>query len=199
MNKFSQIYYSFVDRGIHFAIGLKKAQIATLGEFADVWKDSIKMETAISYCLRHGTQHILEGNYDDARDFATFARYFEQYIAVKLQKTQPMHNIPKMYETFQADMHTLVKFFRHRIPCSCLDEKYEEVKNITKMGMCCNTQCKFGEGERVERRKTKCCSRCRIATYCSRRCQQIDWKKHRKECDKCAAIIAKFEAEQQKS
>ncbi len=185
MNKFSQIYYLGVGSGIYFEISLKKAQIATLGEFADVWKDSVKMEMAISYCLRHGTQHILEGNYDDARDFATFARYFEQNIAVKLDQKRALFNWQKIMETLYSDQHTLVKFFRRRIPCSCLDKKYEEVKHIIKLGICCSPQCKFGDktsGERVERCKTMYCSRCRSVAYCSRECQRVDWLTHRPYC-----------------
>lgn len=153
----------------------------------------------MSVCLCLGTEAILGNNYDDAIALAAYTRYFEQYIAVELRQTQALPNWPKIYETHNADLHTLVKFFRHRIPCSCLDEKYEEFKFITKIGFCYNPKCKFSfsEGGGMERSKTMYCSRCRCETYCSRECQEADWAEHKPNCDNDAAIIAKFEARQQ--
>ena len=174
---------------------LIRARKATMNEFAAVWNDLAKMEIAMSCLLSMGTQAMLDGNYGDVRDFATFTRYFEQYIAVVLKKTQALPNWPKIGDTYEADLHTLVKFYRHRIPCSCLDEKYEEVKHITKMGFCYNRRCS-APGRRVERSKAKYCSRCRCATYCSRECQVAHWSRHKFECDNDAAIKAKFDAKQ---
>jgi len=173
------------------------AEDATKDKFAEVWNDSAKMEIAISLLLCIGTDHILEDNFDYARDCASIARYLEEYIAVVLKQTQAVMNWPKINEVYEADLHTLVKFFRKRIPCCCLDEKYEEVKCTPKMGYCFNKQCDFPSGI-VERSKTMYCSRCRCVTYCSRECQKADWKRHHQPvCDKKAAIKAKFDAEQQ--
>ena len=175
---------------------LVDAEKATRDEFADVWNDSTKMEIAISYLLCLGTNAILKRQDDTARDCATFARCLEQYIAVLFKQTQALVNWPKIEDTYFADLHTLVKFFRHRIPCSCLDEKYKEVKHITKMGHCYNPQCSISR-RKVERSKTKYCSRCRCVTYCSRECQVADWKEHALDCDDFVAMIAKFEAKRQ--
>jgi len=180
------------------------AEDATVDEFAEVWKDLAKMEIAISRFLSEGAQHILEGEYNHAREKAVFARYLEQIIAIDLLKTQATLNWPKINElsrfvldpTIRGDVHTLVKFFRKRVPCSCLDKKYEEVKSITKMGMCYNPECPIPCAY-VERSKTMYCSRCRSVTYCSRECQKANWKFHKLHCEKCAARIADFEAEQQ--
>ncbi len=168
---------------------LTAARDATLDEYADVWNDSAKMKIAISFFLCAGTNVILEGNYDDARGWAVNARYFEQFIAVALKQTQAVHNIPKLGETCKADMHTLVKFFRRRIPCSCLNDKYEEVKHTPKMGHCYNVYCKHPEG-RVERSKTMYCRRCRCAVYCSRECQVAHWSTHKPDCDCNVETIA---------
>jgi hypothetical protein len=150
------------------------------------------MEMVLSFCLYNGARQILYGNNDSARECAIFARYFEQYAAVELHKTQALINWPKVEElTVRADDHSLVKFFRRRIPCSCLDEKYEEVKASTKMGVCYNPKCRG----MVERSKTMYCSRCRCTTYCSRGCQRVDWSAHKEFCDICVSIKAKFEAE----
>ena len=175
---------------------LLNARKATMDEFTDVWHDSAKMEIAMSYFLYVGTQFILEGNHCGARGHATMARFFEQYIAVELHQMQALYNCPKIDEIYEADLHTLVKFFRHRIPCSCLDEKYVEVKHVTKVGFCYSPQCKFPNGK-TERSKTKHCSRCRCVTYCSRECQEADWSRHKPLCDNDAAMSAKFEAKKQ--
>ena len=154
------------------------------------------METVTSYLLRMGTSAILDGDYAAARLFAAYARYFEQYMAVVLKETQALPNWPKLCQAYYGDDHTLVKFYRHRIPCSCLDEKYEDVKHITKMGCCYNQQCSIPNGE-VERCKSKYCSRCRYVTYCSSECQEADWKRHKPACDRHAEVTAEFEAKQQ--
>ena len=171
---------------------LVDARSATWEEFADVWNDSAKLEAALSHLLSGGTASILEGNYNILRETAVIARFFEEMIAVDLKETQALPNWPKIGDVYYADMHTLVKFFRHRIPCSCLDEKYKEVKHITKMGLCCNPRCPIPQGE-VERSKTKYCGRCYCATYCSRECQEAHWIDHKPGCDNNAAIIAEFE------
>ena len=187
--EFEAAYNQACHRGDSIEECLSYAKNSTMDEFADVWKDSAKLEMAMSFYLCDGTQQYLEGNHD--RGHAVLARYLEQYIAVVLKQTQALVNWPKIFETNKADVHTLVKFYRHRIPCSCLDEKYEEVKQITKMGICWNPQCKLPGGA-TELISTKYCSRCRNATYCSRECQEVDWLRHKAGCDKFAAIISKF-------
>ncbi len=163
---------------------------ATMDKFADMWNDAAKMKTAISFFLYLGTQGVLQGSNDVARDCAAIARYLKEFIAVALKRTQPVYYWPKVLEAYYADMHTLVKFFRHRIPCSCLDEKYEEVKNITKMGICHNPNCKWPQ-RRVERNKTAYCSLCRNAVYCSRECQVADYTRHKPDCDSCVLRCSK--------
>eukprot|EP00984_Skeletonema_dohrnii_P033972 scaffold32366_cov67-Skeletonema_dohrnii-CCMP3373.AAC.1 len=102
------------------------AEDATKDEFAAAWNDSRNMESAMSCFLYHGTDNILEGNYHAAREFAMYARYFEQYIAVELHQTQAIMHWQKIKEvTIEGDIHTLVKLFRKRIPCACLDKKYD--------------------------------------------------------------------------
>eukprot|EP00984_Skeletonema_dohrnii_P017039 scaffold7676_cov100-Skeletonema_dohrnii-CCMP3373.AAC.5 len=78
-----------------------------------------------------------------------------------------------MYELRQADQRTLVRFFKKRIPCYCLKKKYKEVKSVTKMSICMNSDCSHNAatvgarfGARVERSKTLRCTRCEQAFYC---------------------------------
>eukprot|EP00985_Skeletonema_marinoi_P018059 scaffold10022_cov156-Skeletonema_marinoi.AAC.16 len=171
---------------------LLEAESATMDKYAEVWNDSAKIEIAINCLLSTGVQNIMLGYNNGALNDATLARYLEQHIAVALKETQANVNWPKLYE-LGADIHTLVKFLRKRIPCKCLDEKYQQVKSITKMGFCDGPQCRF---PRVDRCKTFYCSRCRGVTYCSRKCQEADWTEHQVTCDKADAVKAKFDAKQ---
>ena len=154
----------------------------------------------MSYFLSEGTKSILENDYlMNVPANSVLARYLEQYNAVHLKQTQALINWPKIVELsdeIDTDMHTLIKFFRRRIPCSCLDEEYQRWKHVTKVGSCFNPLCCI-PSECVERSKTKYCSRCRCATYCSRDCQEAHWINHRGNCDRAVAIKAEFEAKQQ--
>ncbi len=169
------------------------ARDATMDEYAEVWTDSAEMESVIRCLLFVGTQNILKGEDNNAKTAATYARYFEEHIAFVLKETQALFHWNKILETQDADLHSLVNFFRHRVPCSCLDEKYEEVKNIIKMGICYNKQCNLSNG-RGEYSKTMYCDRCRSVTYCSRECQKAHWTNHKNQCGKVAAQTSEFEA-----
>lgn len=193
---FRKSYYEAADGDDSLLPYLKAAQDATMVEYADLWNDPIKMEMAISYFLYLGTNNIKESDYFDAPVNAAIARYLEQHIAVKLRQTQALYNVTKIVEAYNPDMHTLVKFFRKRIPCTCLDEEYEGVKNITKTGWCFNPECVIPV-EELERSKTMYCGRCRCVAYCSRECQRADWETHKNCCDTNSAIKAEFEAKHQ--
>ena len=112
-------------------------------------------------------------------------------MAVFLHKTRAVPNLTKAYEWHAADDHTLVSYYRKRISCSCLDEKYKEVKSVKKMGRCYNLNCHHPDG-RVERSKMFSCTRCGVANYCSVECQRADWKEHKEFCDTSAEIKAAF-------
>ena len=153
------------------------AQKATMDEFADVWHDATKTEMVLSYFLSKGTNTILENDYLIDPASSVLARYLEQHIAVELKQTQALINWPKIVETSyeaEMDMHTLIKFFRRRIPCSCLDGEYQRW-NVTKVGFCFNPLCIPPEDVELERSKTKYCSRCRCVAYCCRECQEAHW------------------------
>ena len=140
--------------------------------YAAVWEDVAKMEAVVSYCVAIGTDRILDGKDCYARRAARFACFFEQILATSMQKKQPVINTQKVLELNCADNHTLVKYFRKRIPCKCLDEKYKQFKSVTKMGFCSNLHCGHPDGK-VERSKMFYCTRCgmALACYCSRDCQ----------------------------
>jgi len=169
---------------------------ATKEKYVGVWKDFGKMSFVVSFLLACGTSKVLEGNTRIARKYAALSSYFEMYVEVDLLNTRAYPSWAKINELYSADMHTLVSFLKKRIHCSCLDEKYKEVKSIPKIGLCCNTVCPLPCGK-TERSLTKCCSRCRAANYCSRECQVAAWQGHKGECAFYADLKAKFESEQE--
>ena len=81
------------------------------------------MEMAISVCLCSGTQQYLDGNYENARDMATFAKFFEQHIAVEVKQTEALLNWPKITDTHHADLHTLVKILPASHPLLLLEQE----------------------------------------------------------------------------
>ena len=92
-------------------------------------------------------------------------------------------------------MHTLVQFLRKRIPCSCLKQKRKEVKSITKMGRCCRRACPLPN--RMTAKNTMVyCTKCKLANYCSRQCQEADWKMHKQLCQGVQAQQAEFAMKQ---
>jgi hypothetical protein len=72
----------------------------------------------------------------------------------------------------------LVLFLSKQIPCSCLEEDKNNAKHAPKTGRCtyCNS-----EGPKLELKK---CSQCKLAQYCSKECQVVDWRAgHKKDCE----------------
>ena len=155
------------------------------------------MKQVIQYFLHNGTMNILANTGEYSRHSTILARFFEQWLKVKVHKCQACIDWPKVIEcgVSHSDEHTLVKYFWRRIRCSCLDKKFEEVKSRTKMGICFNQYCRHPK-RLVERSKIRYCSRCRGATYCSRECQAAHWSVHKELCDEVVAIKAEFEASQ---
>jgi len=78
------------------------------------------LKWVISYFLTNGTDKILKGNSTLYYD-AMFVSFLEQWIAIHIEKTQASCHLIKIAELFKSDKHTLVSFFRKRIPCKCLD------------------------------------------------------------------------------
>ena len=163
---------------------------ATKTKYAEVWNDSDMIQWVASHFIMKGAIGILEGNHNAVRRGAMCSSFLEQWatIVVHAKEAPPSWDIfaalfdwTKMCELFDGDEHTLVSFFRKRIPCKCLDNKYEEVKSITKIGRCHNPNCSLPLNEAV-RSKMLYCTQCRRANYCSRECQVAHWPSHKHLC-----------------
>ncbi len=154
------------------------------------------MDAIISVLLSGGTRCILDGDNDASRSYATLVCHFEEWTAVKMRKSKALINWAKIVELDRADDHTLVQYYRKRIPCVCLDKKYKEVKSVKKIGYCYNSSCSQ-PGNLAERSKMFCCTRCGLANYCSVECQKVDWKSHKEFCNINVKMKATFDSEQQ--
>src|SRR6056300_31070 len=61
---------------------------STKDEYFEVWNSSAKLKQVISYFLHSGTMLILDEKVTCARDCAVIARFFEQWLKVKVHKYQ---------------------------------------------------------------------------------------------------------------
>ena len=139
------------------------------------------------FCVAEGTKFILDGKSDDARLFGALALYMKGATGIdELPDTQ------KILEMLDGDEHTLVQFFRKQLPCSCLDEKYKEVKSITKTGICYNPECPSKMAVRSKMFRCTGCINGHNASYCSRECQEVHWSHHKVICGKTRQEVRAF-------
>ena len=102
---------------------------------------------------------------------------------------------PVRYVKGNPNQHTNVKFIRERIPCKCLDEKYNQVKSIKKMGHCGSVNC-ISSNRVVERKTMLYCVNCRQINYCCRECQVADWSRHKPMCKQVSKMKDEFKSSQ---
>jgi len=98
------------------------AIFATRKNYAEVWKDSAKMEWIVSAFVASATQFLLGDNIVPAAGVRTsFASFFEQWIALKLHGTQLTIDWVQISNLFYADEQTLRGYLRERCTsCTCL-------------------------------------------------------------------------------
>jgi len=177
---FSRAFLSALNSGHGDAVERIDATCKAIAEtYPGVWHDQKKLKMVVSMYLWQGTQHVLKGDIQSARLVAFSACSLQRQLSV-LREDPPIGFIT-VVEMFYADEHTLVRYLRKCIPCSCLDEKYKEVKCITKLGFCCNILC--SKPDRIVDRKSMLrCTGCGYVNYCSRECQKAHWPEHKKTC-----------------
>ncbi len=192
---FTESYYTSTREGNSHSDRLKSALHAfgaannTLMGPTNVPRTLSNIERINPYSLAEGTKFILDEKSDDARPCAMLALLTKNVDAAGFGDSQ------KVLELLDGDEHTLVQFFRKQIPCSCLDEKYKEVKSITKTGICFNEKsCPLPDRKAVRSKMLRCtgCLIGRSVSYCSRECQEAHWSMHKKYCGKTAQEIAVY-------
>ena len=191
INAFLDALFPLIDQGSSVGRAFGGATQATLQKYANVY--SSKMEATISFLLSNGTSMLRDGDKKCAQLYAPLACYFEDFMAVNVLKTKAIFSWAKIGELTGADDHTLISYYRKHTSCSCLDERYKEVKSVKKMGMCYNPKCGLPE-RMVERSKMFSCTRCGDANYCSVGCQKDHWKEHKHDCNIAAERIANFKS-----
>ena len=154
---------------------------ATHDDYVNIWQDSVQIEKIISYFLARGARNILRGNINDAGIDAMYACYFEEEVVTRLNNSAHQlsssshshhsqrfnysrsdsgettnsfgsHHSRRIAELRHADEHILINFFRRRIPCSCLDERYRQIRS------------------KVKRSTMLYCAHCYEPYYCSHEC-----------------------------
>jgi hypothetical protein len=188
IDSFKDVFYPQMN--IDICAAHRMAYEATMLRFPDIWGDFSQMEKVISSLSSAATLHTLLNDTDGSHNDAGLAYYFEEMLAVQ-KGEKPSANFPKIFEMRVADEHTLVSYLKSRIPCSCLDDKYKEVKSVEKMGFCWNPDC---PSPRVERSATLCCARCRRTNYCSKECQIAHWQRHKIDCIKFSCLQSAFDS-----
>jgi hypothetical protein len=163
-------------------------------EVFDNHYNNVHVQWIKSHFVSEGTKSLLRGDIDAARCNASLTWWFETLFSLfKIQggkldfDLSPSMKSIKCIELGYADEHTLCSFFRKRIPCSCLKKMYKEVKSVTKLRLssfCSNKGCR----QHLEKKTMMCCSLCRQATYCSRKCQKAHWTAHKINCFNMSAI-----------
>ena len=180
---------------------------ATKTIHADVWNDPDNLQWVASYFVSLGTNEILGGDYPHAGIRAMCSSFFEQWAAeIRNNETQDscgwavfqtLCYWTKMSELCLGDENTIVSFFRKRVPCKCLDNKYKDMKSITKIGICSNPSCSLPNNFAV-RSKMLYCTQCCYSKYCSRECQVAHWPTHKKFCIATARRLAAQKSRQTK-
>ena len=186
--EFTSIYNDCIDRKIFLMDSLYLARDATLEKYATVWEDAAKMKWVISLYMANATQNILHyeniptnipNDVYDVYVLTSFAYFFENYHKTTINSNRWQQKVVELQNS--PDPHSLVELLRKRIPCKCLDKKYQEVKSMPKMGFCVNIECALPK--RVTTQSDMFfCGGCQLACYCSSECQKADWKRHKETC-----------------
>ena len=166
-----------------FEYELKNALMSTR-KYADVWHNPDMLQLVISHFLAEGMNMLLGGKDGLARQSAAYAKFFEQWRAVKcgaIGDFRSQHGKIEELSSDSCDEHTVVSFFKKRIPCKCLNRRYNNVKSIPKLGICNYQGCLLPD-RKTERSKLMHCERCRAVYYCSIECQKLAWPSHKEFC-----------------
>ncbi|KAK1740268.1 hypothetical protein QTG54_009218 [Skeletonema marinoi] len=92
---------------VSIADAFYEATTTTQDKYPGVWSDISKLKLVVSLFLFNATQHVLEGDIQHGRGFASFACYMEEII-LRLQTNAKATFSWKTIELSRADERTLV-------------------------------------------------------------------------------------------
>jgi len=132
-------------------------------------------EYTVQVLVSLGTKQILEEEDDEKRaeSYAQTILFLEE-----IRRTSAEKATSDQFRQGVLDLDSrrnLVKFFRKRIPCNCLDDEWEALKD-ERTGKC--TLC----SKTAEDASLFNCSKCGLIKYCSKDCQVKDWPDHKSLC-----------------
>lgn len=192
--EFTRAYNDTVEAGGKNMMDCMLAGVtATEDKFVAVWNHTELVGYVSSCYVAQAVTLMLDGNDRIAGVVASIAYFLEESIATCIKKTQPMVKWQRVLEASNVDLHSLVEFLRKRIPCQCLNKKYEEVRSLPRMGICSNPNCTLPD-RKAKRSEMFYCGRCRFICYCSTECQKADWSCHKKVCKEVSRLKGEFTA-----
>lgn len=159
---------------------------------AEKWqKDWPELVTSqmMSLLAATGTRMLLTG--DDRAKFVVQA--FAEAIGSLEKQVKGHTNVKEELRTTidektgvaKATKNSLIKFYKARVPCSCLVEEKEakpKKKEVEEFGHCSFEGC----GEKKPLARLSACAGCQSVTYCCVDCQRNDWPEHSKDCERLA-------------
>jgi len=146
-------------------------------QFSVVWDDEATQKRLFPLFVSLGTNlQLKEGYQPNIRACvvgiaAVCSQYkFDVDEAMKSRKSRAL--IRDLGDGLEYDS---VRFYAKRTSCQCLKKIYSRVKSLP-ISVCetCDVQ--------MERHLLYLCGRCRCLTYCSVKCQQIDYPNHKSFC-----------------
>ena len=170
---------SFLDEYEHrfgSAANMMKFLEETHEQHKQIWDNEGHRKMTVSILLSMGANSILRGDkVDFARSLALGTLLFERYDGDF--ESAFVSAIPALRDISGCGERDVVRFYKKRLGCSCLKDKYAQSKLQPKYGMCIHCKKTF------ERASLMLCDRCKTTQYCSAKCQRADWKKHKEICD----------------
>jgi hypothetical protein len=153
----------------------------------EVFDNDMYRKWAIDILVRIGIKACADDHEDGtkaAKSFAFYIMLLESYngegddiLAAMFRSGMPL-TLSDLQHGGEKD---IIRFFMKRTTCSCLKERYKQIKisHPKSKSRCDNCH------QVKDRRSIMLCGRCKVCQYCSIECQEADWPKHKVDvCDK---------------
>jgi len=188
----SVIVDSFIKTMRDCRVSVHESLLMTVKKHQEVWKDDTMKKMVIDEMLSIGTNLIIDKDIEVGRMISEAIILLEKYTSSENIHPSVLSKATEDLLYIQsAEEREIVRFYKKRIPCSCLDDLYSELKKSQVRGGRC-FHCK----QTIKRKDLKTCSRCKFAQYCSKECQISAWPSHKESCIKVANIHERAKKEE---